>query len=100
MDALIALHMRKNGFSKEAIVEAIQHCAPQAQPERAVCDWQRYAERAASFAFGIDGDMRLARSAAYREERQRENAQDTLPQQEPCCQPEKQQQSVPRLRMR
>lgn len=76
MDALIALHMRKNGFSKEAIVEAIQHCSPQAQPERAVCDWQRYAERAASFAFGIDGDMRLSRSAAYREERQRENAQD------------------------
>lgn len=89
MDALIALHMRKNGFSKEAIVEAIQHCAPQAQPEHA-----------GSFAFGVDGDMRLSRSAAYREERQRENAQDTLPQQDTCCQPEKQQQSVPRLRMR
>lgn len=74
MDALIALYMRKNGFSREAICNAILQCAPQAQPEHTARDWQRYAERAAIFAFGVAGDVALAHSAAAKEKERQEHA--------------------------
>ncbi|MDR2891530.1 MAG: relaxase/mobilization nuclease domain-containing protein [Deltaproteobacteria bacterium] len=69
LDAHIALHMRENGFKREDIVEAIQHCAPETQPEHER-NWQRYAERATDYAFGVQGNLWLAKRAEERKEEQ------------------------------
>jgi hypothetical protein len=57
LDAYIALNLRRNGFSQEETVRAIEQCAPAHQPEQADRYWRRYAERAAAFAFGVEGDV-------------------------------------------
>jgi len=59
-DARIALLMRAEGHSREAVTEAIRRCAPTLRREEKR-DWQRYAARTAAYAFGLAGDMELAR---------------------------------------
>ena len=63
--------MREKGFQREVVLETIAQCAPQAQSEQTERDWRRYAERATAHAFGVAGDVRLARVAVLREERER-----------------------------
>jgi hypothetical protein len=72
LDAYIALRMREKGFTQEAVRQTILQYAPQAQGEQTERDWRRYAKRAAAYAFGVAGDVKLAQSAALREE-QRKN---------------------------
>jgi hypothetical protein len=60
LDARIALFMRQEGHSREAVAEAIRRFAPEIRREEKR-DWRRYAGRAANYAFGIAGDMELAR---------------------------------------
>lgn len=68
VDAMIALRMRANGHSREAVAEAIQACAPTIRDSRAQWrNWQRYAERTADYAFGIAGDMDLMRNERFRD---------------------------------
>ena len=68
MDAMIALRMRANGHSREAVEETIRACAPTIREEQAHGrNWQRYAERTAEYAFGMAGDRDLARNERYRE---------------------------------
>ena len=66
VDAMIALRMRANGHSPEAVLTAIMDCAPSirtgADKRR---DWQRYAERTADYAFGYAGDRDLQRNSNY-----------------------------------
>ena len=68
VDAMIALRMRANGHSREAVEETIRACAPTIREEQAHGrNWQRYAERTAEYAFGMAGDRDLARNERYRE---------------------------------
>jgi hypothetical protein len=69
LDAYIALNLRRNGFSEEETVRAIEQCSPAHQPEQPNRDWHRYAERAAAFAFGVEGDVWMNHG-----EEQRQNA--------------------------
>jgi hypothetical protein len=68
LDAYIALRMREKGFTQEVVLQTILQCASQHQPEQTERDWRRYAERATAYAFGVAGDIKLAQSAALREE--------------------------------
>ncbi len=66
VDAMIALRMRANGHSPEAVLAAIRDCAPlirTGMEKRR--DWQRYAERTSDYAFGFAGDRDLQRNARY-----------------------------------
>jgi hypothetical protein len=75
MDAYIALRMREKGFTQDVVLQTILQCASQHQPEQTERDWRRYAERATAYAFGVAGDVKLARSAALRmEQRKKEEA--------------------------
>ena len=68
VDAMIALRLRSNGHSREAVEETIRVCAPTIREEQAKGrNWQRYAERTAAYAFGPAGDRDLARNERYRE---------------------------------
>ena len=68
VDAMIALRMRANGHSREAVEETIRACAPTIREEQAHGrNWQRYAERTAEYAFGMAGDRDLVRNERYRE---------------------------------
>jgi hypothetical protein len=58
IDALVALRMRSDGHSRDSVVEAIRQAAPAAHAQGR--DRERYAERAAAYAFGIAGDMARA----------------------------------------
>jgi hypothetical protein len=60
LDARVALLLRTEGYGKEAVAEAIRLSAPELRGEEKR-DWRRYAGRAANYAFGIAGDMELAR---------------------------------------
>lgn len=60
LDARIALLMRTEGHSREAVAEAIRRSAPELRGGENR-DWRRYAARTASYAFGLGGDMELAR---------------------------------------
>jgi hypothetical protein len=79
MDALIALQMRNKGFTREAVQKAIFQCAQEGHPTQPERDWQRYAERATAYAFGIAGDITLAHAATERENKERhvEEAEQT-----------------------
>ena len=59
-DARIVLFMRNEGHSREAVVNAIWHCAPKLRKDEKR-DWRRYATRIAAYAFGLAGDMELAK---------------------------------------
>ncbi|MFG6375343.1 MAG: RepB family DNA primase, partial [Desulfovibrio sp.] len=68
VDAMIALRMRANGHSPEAVTAAILTCAPQIRAEnQRRRDWQRYADRTMNYAFGYAGDRDLMRNERYRE---------------------------------
>ena len=67
VDAMIALRMRANGHSREAVVETIRTCAPAIRENTKGRDWQRYAERTADYAFGMAGDRDLERNTRYQE---------------------------------
>lgn len=97
LDAHIALHMRENGFSREVIVDAIQHCAPEHAPEQEDRNWQRYAERAADHAFGIPGDLWLARRAEEWQQEQEKQEADARREEEV---PREAPREVPRMRLR
>ena len=67
VDAVIALRMRSNGHSREAVAETIRACAPTIRKTQTGRNWQRYAERTADYAFGPAGDRDLERNERYRE---------------------------------
>jgi hypothetical protein len=60
-DARIAVLLRAEGYSREAVVDAICRSAPEWREEEKR-DWRRYAARTAAYAFGVAGDVELARS--------------------------------------
>ena len=65
VDAMIAVRLRATGHSQEAIAEALLQCAPtirQGGPKRETRNWHRYAERTAAYAFGMAGDVALAKN--------------------------------------
>jgi hypothetical protein len=66
--------MREKGFTQEAVLRTILQCAPQVQNKQTGRDWRRYAERATAYAFGVVGDVKLAKGAALLEE-QRKNGE-------------------------
>lgn len=66
VDAMIALRLRSNGHSREAVAETIRACAPTIRETQTGRNWQRYAERTAGYAFGSAGDRDLERNARYR----------------------------------
>lgn len=67
VDAMIALRMRSNGHSREAVAETIRACAPTIRETQTGRNWQRYAERTADYAFGPAGDRDMERNERYRE---------------------------------
>ena len=67
VDAMIALRMRANGHSREAVEETIRACAPTIRETPVGRNWQRYAERTAAYAFGPAGDRDMERNERYRE---------------------------------
>ncbi len=63
---MIALQMRANGYSPEAVMATIMHCAPQIRAEnQRRRDWQGYAARTINYAFGYAGDRDLHRYERY-----------------------------------
>lgn len=65
LDAMIAVRLRGTGHSQEAVTEALLQCARtirQGDPKRETRDWHRYAERTAAYAFGVAGDVALAKN--------------------------------------
>lgn len=67
VDAMIALRMRANGHSREAVEETIRACAPTIRKAQSGRNWQRYAERTTDYAFGLAGDRDLAKNERYME---------------------------------
>lgn len=67
VDAMIALRLRSNGHSREAVEETIRACAPTIREGKTGRNWRRYAERTADYAFGPAGDRDLDRNERYRE---------------------------------
>ena len=68
VDAMIAIRLRASGHSQEVVADTILQCAPtirQNGPKRETRNWQRYAERTAAYAFGVAGDVALARNEKY-----------------------------------
>lgn len=63
VDAMIALRLRFNGHSQEAVAETIRTCAPSIRGSGAKRNWERYAERTAAYAFGYAGDRDIERTA-------------------------------------
>lgn len=67
VDAMIALRMRSNGHSRDAVMESIRSCTPTIRDSQTGRNWQRYAERTADYAFGPAGDRDLERNEGHRE---------------------------------
>jgi len=86
------MYMRGKGFSREEVAEAIQHCAPEAHAGQENRNWQRYAERTASYAFSLPGDIWLAKRAKLRQQEQQKR-EEKVRQDEVT-------QEAPKLRMR
>jgi hypothetical protein len=91
-DARIALLMRAEGYSREAVAEAIWHSASELRSDEKR-NWQRYAARTTNYAFGLSGDMELAKLSRNEEK----SEESTLPAKTVLVDPE---QKMPRLRMR
>ena len=66
MDAMIALRLRANGHSHDAVMGAIFHCAPEIREKPTGRNWKRYAERTAGYAFDMAGDIALQKNERYR----------------------------------
>mgnify|MGYP002765839242 FL=1 len=62
VDAMIALRLRANGHSHDAVMGAIFHCAPEIREKPTGRNWKRYAERTAGYAFGMAGDIALQKN--------------------------------------
>ena len=82
VDAMIALRLRATGHSKEAVAEAINQCAPSIREKNEGRNWQRYADRTADYAFGMAGDLELAKHERYREHWQKIEGSDDKPQEQ------------------
>lgn len=67
VDAMIALRMRSNGHSRADVAETVLVCAPTIREAQAGRNWQRYAERTADYAFGMAGDVDMAKNERYKE---------------------------------
>ena len=67
VDAMIALRMRSTGHSRSDVAEAVRTCAPTIRESQAGRDWGRYAERTADYAFGMAGDVALAKNDRFKE---------------------------------
>ena len=66
VDAMIALRMRANGHSPQAVLDATRDCAPAIREGSAKRrNWSTYAERTMNYAFGYGGDRDLARYGKY-----------------------------------
>jgi hypothetical protein len=65
VDAMIAVRMRATGHTQAAVTDAIRQCAAHWRDEVEKRDWQRYAERTATYAYGVAGDRELQRWSAY-----------------------------------
>jgi len=95
LDARIALLMRAEGHEREIVIDAIRRCAPELRGEEKR-DWRRYATRTAAYAFGLAGDMELAKM-----QRQKPKSIESPPLPvEPVQTEPEQQWEAPRLRMR
>jgi hypothetical protein len=81
LNAYIALQMRREGFSREDVADAILECVPQDRPGQPERNWRRYAERMAACVFGIEGDLRLACGSAAKKKKQVEHEQEKLKEQ-------------------
>ena len=90
VDAMIALRMRATGHSRQDVADVIHQCAPGIRKIKEGRNWQRYAERTAAYAFGVAGDVALARNEKYFEHWRKIEG----------VEPEKRQEEAPRLRMR
>ncbi|WP_291447681.1 DNA-primase RepB domain-containing protein [Desulfovibrio sp.] len=84
VDAMIALRMRSNGHSREAVAETIRACAPTIRDTQTGRNWQRYAERTTDYAFGPAGDRNLERNERYRELWRRVEGMEEREQVRPC----------------
>jgi len=67
VDAMIALRLRATGHNREAALDAVRQCGPTIRERNEGRDWQRYAERTADYAFGVAGDVALAKNGRYLE---------------------------------
>lgn len=67
VDAMIALRLRANGHSYDAVMEAVFRCAPAIREKPAGRNWRRYAERTANYAFGLAGDLALEKQERSRQ---------------------------------
>ena len=67
VDAMIALHLRATGHDQQSVVDAIRECGPTIREKNEGRNWQRYAERTAAYAFGVAGDVALAKHERYLE---------------------------------
>ena len=65
VDAMIALRMRATGHSREAVAEVVRQCAPDIREQKEGRNWQRYAERTADYAFGMAGDVDMAKNECF-----------------------------------
>ena len=88
VDAMIALRMRATGHSRGAVAEIIHQCAPGIREKKEGRNWQRCAERTADYAFGMAGDVDLAKNERFLEhwkriEGQKEQVADTDKEQPP-----------------
>lgn len=59
VDAMIALRLRVNGYSYDAVMDAVFRCAPAIREKPVGRNWRRYAERTANYAFGLAGELAL-----------------------------------------
>ena len=91
-DARIALFLRAEGHSREAVADAIRLFAPEWRGDEKR-DWRRYAARIAAYAYGLGGDMELAKMPRMEQMPVAVPPSPKLPEYE-------QQQETPRLRMR
>ncbi len=83
VDAMIAVRLRATGHSQEAVAAAILQCAPsirQSGPKRETRNWHRYAERTAAYAFGVAGDVALAKNERLLEHWRKVENLTTVPQ--------------------
>ncbi len=63
---MIALRLRANGHSWQAVAETIASCAPTIRDGQTESrNWQQYAERTANYAFGPAGDRDLMKNEKY-----------------------------------
>lgn len=68
VDAMIAVRLRANGHSAQAVTNAIMQCAPTIRQKSEGRNWQRYAERTTDYAFSVAGDVALAKHARQMEQ--------------------------------